>query len=115
MLSSTVATGFANADSIQNNVLSSLIFDDSSDMFNIAEYSKSTTAIDIRSYGDDFNKDSVWSTEYEEYVNPTDFTIVSLVSTDNVNQYMGNNPTASDGRSFEVFIYNETAGDYHLQ
>ena len=97
-----------------DNSLSSLIYEESSNIF--AEVShKQSTPEGIRSYGDDHNQDSVWSSEYEQYVNPADFKQPEIASIDDVNQHIGRNPTASGNNITGVFIYNETAGEYHLQ
>ena len=74
LLASIAVTGLAQAGSIQDSALSSLIYEDSSDMFSVVEHkSGNSNQVDIRSYGDDFNKKAVWSAEYEEYVNTNDF------------------------------------------
>lgn len=115
ILSSVAVSGIASAASLHNSALSSLIYEESSDIFSVTAHTKSTNDNDIRSYGDNYNKESVWSTEYEQYVNSADFKRVSLETTDVVNQYVENNPTASENLSTEVFVYNENAGEYHLQ
>ena len=97
-----------------DNSLSSLIYEESSNIY--AEVNdKQSTPEGIRSYGDNYNQDSVWSSEYEEYVNPADFKRSELASIDDVNQHIGSNPTASGRNRTDVFIYNETAGEYQLQ
>ncbi|MCU7798720.1 MAG: hypothetical protein KZQ70_00910 [gamma proteobacterium symbiont of Lucinoma myriamae] len=110
LIAATMITGAAQAD----NSLSSLIYEESSNIFAEVSYTKSS-ADSIRSYGDDANKDLVWSYEYEQYVNPADFKQAALASANDVNQYMSRQPTAAGERSDSVFIYNETAGEYHLQ
>ena len=74
---------------------------------------QSSTPEVILSYGDDANKGSVWSTEFEQYVNPGDFQ-QDIASVKDVNRLMSDSPTAA-GTSRETFIYNELAGEYHLQ
>ena len=110
LLGSIAITGVAQAD----NSLSNLIYDESSNIFADVSY-KESTAVGILSYGDDSNKSSVWSTEYEQYVNPGNFEQKEIANIEDVNQYMGRNPTAAGTGSDSVFIYNETAGEYHLQ
>ncbi|MDX2503072.1 MAG: hypothetical protein QNL62_01145 [Gammaproteobacteria bacterium] len=110
LFASVAITGTAQAD----NALSSLIYEESANIYTDVSY-KESTAASIRSYGDDHNKNSVWSTEFEQYVNPHDFKQADIASTGDVNQYMGSNPTAAGKSSSNVFIYNETAGEYHLQ
>ena len=102
--------GIAQAD----NSLSSLIYEESSNIYSEASHQNSTP-VGVLSYGDDANSGSVWSTEYEQYVNPADFKQADIASIGDVNQYLGSNPTAAGQSSGETFIYNETAGEYHLQ
>lgn len=97
-----------------DNPISALTYENSSNMFSAATH-QSSTPVGILSYGDDYNQNSVWSTEYEEYVDAADFEKSELVSIDNINQFMENNPTASGSIKREPFIYNETVGEYHLQ
>lgn len=116
LLASIVATGIAKSEVIQDSALSSLIYEDSSNMFAVVNHQQANTnEVDIRSYGDDLNKEAVWSTEYEEYVSKDDFRQSSLANSGLVNRYINNNPTASGEKVAEVFKYNETAGEYHLQ
>ncbi|MDX2503667.1 MAG: hypothetical protein QNL62_04210 [Gammaproteobacteria bacterium] len=110
ILASAVIAGTVQAD----NSLSSLIYEESANIYADVSYEKSSAA-SIRSYGDDHNQNSVWSYEYEQYVNPADFKQAELASVGYVNQYMGSNPTAAGKTSGNVFIYNELAGEYHLQ
>ncbi len=110
LFASAAIIGTAQAD----NSLSSLIYEETSNIFSETTY-QSSTATSIRSYGDDYNKKSVWSDEYEEYVNPSDFTQDAIASMQDVDQYMGSHPAAAGSSNGEVFIYNETAGEYHLQ
>ena len=109
LLSSIAITGTVQAD----NSLSNLIYEESSNIYSEVTHQTSTQE-GILSYSDDANRNSVWSSEYEEYVNPADFK-QEVVSMDDVNQYMGSNPTAAGTNSSSVFIYNEMAGEYHLQ
>ena len=96
-----------------DNSLSNLIYEESSNIYTETS-TQSSTPEGILSYGDDANKSSVWSSEFEQYVDPAGFQQVEISSVDNVNQRIGGNPTAA-GSSREVFIYNELAGEYHLQ
>ncbi len=111
LLSSVALVGTVQAD----DSLSSLIYEDSSNIYSTATH-QSSQPVGIISYADDANKTSVWSAEFEQYVNPEDFTQNSVASLDDANHYMGSNPTAAGGmKGSETFIYNETAGEYHLQ
>lgn len=109
LFASVAITGTVQAD----NSLSSLIYEESSNIFSEVTHQNSTHE-GIVSYSDDANKNSVWSAEFEQYVNPADFK-QEVASIDDVNQYMGSNPTAAGKSISNVFIYNETAGEYHLQ
>ena len=98
-----------------DNSLSSLIYEESANIYADVSF-KESTAASIRSYGDDHNKNSVWSSEHEQYVNPDDFAQAQVASIEDINQYMGSKPTATGSvKGGETFIYNETAGEYHLQ
>ncbi|MCK5647800.1 MAG: hypothetical protein KAI22_02885 [Gammaproteobacteria bacterium] len=110
LFASVAVTGIAQADSS----LSSLIYEESANIYADVSY-KQSTAASIRSYGDDHNQNSVWSYEYEQYVNPTDFSQAEIASVGGINQYMGSNPAAAGQSSGNIFFYNETAGEYHLQ
>jgi len=110
ILASAAITGTAQA----GNPLSSITYEDSHNMFNTVNHLDSKS-VPILSYGDDANARAVWSTEYEQYVNPADFETSNLAGIADVNQYMGKNPTASGVNSREIFIYNENAGDFQLQ
>jgi len=111
LFASVVLAGTAQAD----NSLSNLIYEESSNIYSEVNHQNSTP-VGVLSYGDNSNENSVWSSEYEQYVSPGDFQQADIASTGDVNQYLGGNPTAA-GRtnSRETFIYNETAGEYHLQ
>jgi phage head maturation protease len=110
-LASTLLTNIVQAD----NALSSLIYEESSNLFSEVNYHKGSKD-NIRSYGDNYNKNSVWSSEFEEYINPADFNQNDWVNIHNINQYMDDNPTAAGKQQDdEVFTYNDTAGEYHLQ
>ena len=110
ILASVVITGTAQA----GNSLSSLIYEESSNIYSEASHQNSTP-VGVLSYGDNANSGSVWSTEYEQYVDPADFKQADIASLGGVNQYLGSNPTAAGKSSANVFIYNEVAGEYHLQ
>ncbi len=97
-----------------DNSLSNLIYDESSNIYSEVSHQNSTP-VGILSYGDNSNSGSVWSTEYEQYVNPADFKQSEIANLGDVNQYLGSNPTAAGQSAGETFIYNETAGEYHLQ
>jgi len=114
LLASIALAGVVQAEPMSENQLYDVIHPESADIFNIGDYQRSSEA-KIVSLGDDYNSNSVWSVEFEQYVNPADYQRAEISSIDDVNQYMGSNPSASGSGQREVFIYNETAGEYHLQ
>ncbi|MCU7939310.1 MAG: hypothetical protein KZQ64_12465 [gamma proteobacterium symbiont of Bathyaustriella thionipta] len=114
LFTSVAIAGIAQAEPRSDVELYNIIHPESADIFNVGEYRKSGTP-GIISLHDDHNKTAVWSYEFEEYVNPADFEQPELSSVADVNQYMGSKPTASGSDQHEVFIYNEMAGEYHLQ
>ena len=114
LIASIAAIGIAQAEPMSENELYDVIHPESADIFNVGDYQRSSEAT-LVSLGDDHNSNSVWSYEFEEYINPVDLQRSEISSVDDVNQYMGSNPTASGSGQSEVFIYNETAGEYHLQ
>lgn len=115
VLASTLLASVTLAGNIQaDNSLSSLIYEESSNVYSDVTLQDSMQ-IGIVSYSDDANKNSVWSSEFEQYVNPADFKPTEIASVGDVNQYVGGNPTAAGKNKADVFIYNETAGEFHLQ
>ena len=115
LLISAVVASAAIAITVQaDNSLSNLIYEESSNIYSEVSYQNSAP-IGVLSYGDNANSGSVWSTEYEQYVNPADFNQSEIANLGDLNQYLGSNPTAAGQSGGETFIYNETAGEYHLQ
>jgi len=110
LLASVVITGSAQAD----NSLSSLIYEESSNIYSEVTH-QSSTPVNVLSYGDNANSASVWSAEFEQYVNPANLQQNDIASAGDINQYMSKNPTAAGKSSGNTFFYNETAGEYHLQ
>ncbi len=111
----TLFTSIAFSATTQaNDALSSLIYEESSNIFSEVNI-KSSTQVGIVSYGDDANTNAVWSSEYEQYVNPADFQ-QEVASIRDANEYMGRNPSAAKRmKGREIFVYNTVAGEYHLQ
>ena len=115
LLTATLFASVAITATVQaDNSLSSLIYEESSNIYGEVSHQNSTQT-DILSYGDNSNQTSVWSTEYEQYVNPADFQQADIASVGDINQHMSSNPAAAGQSSGSVFIYNEIAGEYHLQ
>jgi hypothetical protein len=113
LLASTAFIGTAQAEVRSDNALYDIIHPESADIFNVgSDYQKSAPQ-GIVSLNDDHNANSVWSYEFEQYVNPADFQLSNQIT--DVNQYLSDQPSASGSRGHEVFIYNEMAGEYHLQ
>ena len=98
-----------------DNAIASLIYENTSDVYAQAAHQK-TMASPILSFSDDSNTNSVWSYEYEQYVNPEDFQTNEMASMNDVNQYLSDNPTSAGKRNaLETFKFNETAGEYQIQ
>ena len=57
----------------------------------------------------------VWSVEYEEYINPSDFNMTTQNSVASMLQELDSNPPAAGARSDNTFKWDETAGEYQLQ
>lgn len=115
LFTSIAGISAAQADVHSDNELYNIIHPESADIFNVGK-SNNPTHAGIVSLNDDYNKDAVWSFEFEQYVNPEDFQKNTMASVDDVNSHMGSNPTASAGmKGREVFVFNETAQEYHLQ
>ncbi len=114
LFASVAFSGLVQAEAMTENELYAVIHTESADIFTVGDYRKSIDE-GVVSLGDDYNKNSVWSVEFEQYVNPQDFQPVELGSADDVNKYISDSPTAAGSSQKEVFIYNETAGEYHLQ
>ena len=111
LFASITFAGTAQADTS----LSSLIYEESSNIYSEVNH-QSSTPVGIISYSDDANKKSVWSSEYEQYVNPADFQQANIANVSDVNEYIGSNPAAAKKmKGRETFTYNEIAGEYHLQ
>lgn len=108
-------SGAVQAEQQWDDALYNIIHPESADIFNVGEYKKSTQQEGVFSLNDDHNKNSVWSYEFEQYINPAELQRAELASVNDANQYMGNHPTAAGGDTHQVFFYNELAGEYHLQ
>ncbi len=114
IISALFASAAMTATVQADNSLSNLIYEESSNIYSEVNHQNSTP-VGVLSYGDNSNSGSVWSTEYEQYVNPADFKQSEIANADDLNQYLSSNPTAAGQSRGETFIYNETAGEYHLQ
>ncbi|NOQ79945.1 MAG: hypothetical protein GQ546_11150 [Gammaproteobacteria bacterium] len=57
----------------------------------------------------------VWSTAYEQWVNPADFNSNAKLTLSRALQELENNPPAAGKQSSAVFIWDQTAGEYQLQ
>lgn len=104
-----------DAEAVSESSLSSLIYEDISIIYG-TDTQHSSSPQGILSYGDNHNKNSVWSTEFEQYVNPADFELDQIVDINSVNRMMNEQPTAAGSMTSDgIFFYNELAGEYHLQ
>ena len=57
----------------------------------------------------------VWSTPYEQWVNPADFNSVAKQTVASALNRLDNNPPAAGSHSDGVFIWDETADEFQLQ
>jgi len=114
LFASIAVAGIVQAEPMSESALYDIIHPESADIFNVGDYRRSSDE-GVVSLGDDHNKSAVWSVEFEQYVNPADLQKTEISSIDDVNQYLSKSPTAAGASQNEVFIYNETAGDYQLQ
>ncbi|MCU7819585.1 MAG: hypothetical protein KZQ56_12125 [gamma proteobacterium symbiont of Lucinoma myriamae] len=115
LLTATLFASVAISGTVQaDNSLASAIYEDSLNIYDAVNHQNSTKT-EILSYGDNSNQTSVWSTKYEQYVNPADFQQADIASIGDINRHISSNPAAAGKNSGNIFIYNETAGEYHLQ
>ncbi|NOQ78485.1 MAG: hypothetical protein GQ546_03695 [Gammaproteobacteria bacterium] len=115
LFTSVMITGIAQAEPRSDNDLYDIIHPESADLFHFDDSLRSSEPTEIKSYSD-VNGDVVWSFEYEEYVNASDFEADdSIHSAQGINRYMSSNPTAAGKPSEEVFKYDTTYGGFMLQ
>jgi len=57
----------------------------------------------------------VWSFEYEEYVNPSDFNSSAKQTIASALEELKNNPPAAGKASSSVFVWDEIADEYQLR
>lgn len=57
----------------------------------------------------------VWSTSYEQWVNPADFNSTAKQLVASALQALEDNPPAAGKRSSAVFMWDETADEFQLQ
>lgn len=57
----------------------------------------------------------IWSTPYEQWVNPADFNSTAKQTIASALQELEDNPPAAGNRSNAVFIWDETADEFQLQ
>lgn len=115
LIAAAFITSVAIGSTVQaDSSLSSLIYEESSNIYSEVNQ-QSSSPVGILSYGDTSNGGSVWSTEFEQYVDPADFKQADMASAGGINQYMESNPTAAGQGRTSVFIYNDNAGEYQLQ
>ena len=110
VFTSVALTGITQAAPISDNDLYDIIHPESADIFNVGAQ-RNSAPTEIVSLNDN-NNDSVWSVEFEEYVNSSSFKQAEIID---INELISSNPTAAGGTGHKVFIYNELAGDYQLQ
>lgn len=105
IVTSVSIAGSANADQLMDT-----IHPESADLFDHSTMISASGKNDIVSLNDN-NGNEVWSFEFEQYVNPDDYSARSYAD---INQYLEANPTAAGGTGEEVFKLNEIDDDYHL-
>ena len=105
IIGTTSLTGTVQADELMDT-----IYPENADLFQYKDSIVSSEQAKIVSLGDT-SGEKVWSTEYEQYVNPDDFKKTTFAD---INEYMEANPTASGSNREPVFKWNENAGDYQL-
>lgn len=109
----TLLIAVAASFSLNANADSSLYNDPGiGDVFPIENVSyKATDVTYVKDTGEE-----VWNVEYEQWVNPADFNSTAKLTVADVLQKLETNPPAAGGiRQNDVFIYDETAGEYQLQ
>lgn len=113
LISSAIFASVSLAGLAQADELMDIIHPESADLFD-----HSSTYIDSGNTGivslNDDRGTLIWSFEFEQYVNPEDFSAPDYANLD-VNSYMEENPTAAGGHSSDILRWDETADEYQLQ
>ena len=94
IIASITLAGTAQADQLMDT-----IHPESADLFDHSTSINASSQTGIVSLSDDSNT-QVWSYEYEQYVNPAEFTSNSYAD---INQYLEANPTAAGAADKAVF------------
>ena len=105
IITSVSMAGIANADQLMDT-----IHPESADLFDHSSTISASGKSEIVSLNDNSGQE-VWSYEFEQYVNPDDYSGENYAD---INQFMEANPTAAGDKSEEVFKLNEMDDDYHL-
>jgi len=100
--------GLAQADELMDT-----IHPESADLFDHSSSFSTSSPTGIVSLNDDRGT-QVWSYEYEQYVNPEDFSAPDYAGLD-VNTYVEDNPTAAGSRNGDILRWDNTADEYQLQ
>jgi len=106
IIASITLAGTAQADQLMDT-----IHPESADLFDHSTSINAQGQNEIISLNDN-NNTQVWSYEYEQYVNPDDFSSNTYAD---VNAYMEDNPTAAGSSNRDVFQWDSTADEYQLQ
>lgn len=117
LVSSIVAT-LAFSATVQADELMDVIHPEMADVFNLDNtiHSSGSTGVFNLNDRNASNSDLVWSYEYEEFVNESDFhSDNNLYNTQLVNRFIEENPTAAGTSRNDIFKYDENYGGYMLQ
>ena len=116
LYTSVLITGIALAEPRSDSDLYDIIHPESADLFHYDDSLKSSEHTGIINLNDASSSgDVVWSYEYEEYVNKSDFAVDnSIHSAQGINRYMSSNPTAAGKPAAEVFKWDETYDGYMI-
>lgn len=118
IIASSIIATMTMAVSIQADELMDIIHPESADLFHFDDSIKSSESTGVFNLDQtsDSNTNMVWSYEYEEYVNKSDFSSEDRIyNAQLVNRYMEANPTAAGKQSEPVFKWDPTYDGYLLQ
>ena len=117
IIASSIIATIALAGSVQADELMDIIHPESADLFHFDDSIKSSKNTGVFNLNQKAgNNKLVWSYEYEEYVNQSDFTTGNRVfNAQLVNRYMEENPTAAGEHSESVFKWDSSYDGYMLQ
>lgn len=118
IIASSILAAMTLTVSAQADELMDIIHPESADLFHFDDSIKSSESTGVFNLNEQNGSDAniVWSHEYEEYVNKSDFIADDRVyNAQLANRYMENNPTAAGKISNPVFKWDPTYDGYMLQ